>query len=92
MHWEKDSGGRPIYYDRYGNPMTLQQLAQKFEDEDYKHIVRNVVGPDEPLDPAPLITVSTFSGHRDPNATTEINSHRQANGIAHARGERLGLT
>ena len=40
--------------------MTMQQWAQRFEDEDYRHIARDVIGPDEPLDPAPLITVSTF--------------------------------
>ena len=40
--------------------MTMHRWAQKFEDEDYTHIARDVIGPDEPLDPAPLITVSTF--------------------------------
>jgi len=34
-------------------------VAEKFEDENYTHIARDVIGPDEPLDPAPLITVST---------------------------------
>ena len=60
MDWERDWDGRPIYYDRQGKPMTVQQWAQRFEDEDYRHIARDVIGPDEPLDPAPLITVSTF--------------------------------
>ena len=60
MDWERDWNGRPIYYDRQGKPMTMQQWAQRFEDEDYRHIARDVIGPDEPLDPAPLITVSTF--------------------------------
>ena len=58
--WERDWDGRPIYYDRQGKPMTMKQWAQRFEDEDYRHIARDVIGPDEPLDPAPLITVSTF--------------------------------
>jgi hypothetical protein len=40
--------------------MTMRQWAEKCEDEDYTHIARDVIGPDEPLDPAPLITVSTF--------------------------------
>jgi hypothetical protein len=40
--------------------MTLQQWAQKFEDEGYRHIARDVIGPDKPLDLGPLITVSTF--------------------------------
>ena len=40
--------------------MTTHQWAEKFEDENYTHIARDVIGPDEPLDPAPLITVSTF--------------------------------
>ena len=40
--------------------MTMQQWAAKSEDEAYTHIARDVIGPDEPLDPAPLITVSTF--------------------------------
>ena len=57
---DKDWGGRPLYYDRQGQPMTMQQWAEKFEDENYTHIARDVIGPDEPLDPAPLITVSTF--------------------------------
>jgi hypothetical protein len=60
MDRDKDWVGRPVYYDRHGAPMTLQQWADKFEDEDYRHITRDVIGPDEPLDPAPLITVSTF--------------------------------
>ena len=60
MDWERDWDGRPIYYDRQGKPMTVQQWAQRFEDEDYRHIARDVIGPDQPLDPAPLITVSTF--------------------------------
>jgi hypothetical protein len=49
-----------MYYDRRGAPMTLQQRAQKLQDEDYRHIARDVIGPKEPLDPGPLITVSTF--------------------------------
>ncbi len=49
----------PAYYDRQGQPMTMHQWAEKFEDENYTHIARDVIGPDEPLDPAPLITVST---------------------------------
>ena len=40
--------------------MTMHQWAEKFEDENYTHIARDVIGPDEPLDPAPLITVSTL--------------------------------
>ena len=60
MGWDKDWGGRPVYYDRQGKPMTIQQWAEKLQDEDYRHIARDVIGPDEPLDPAPLITVSTF--------------------------------
>lgn len=60
MNWDKDWVGRPVYYDRHGAPMTLQQWARKFEDEHYRHIARDVIGPEEPLDPAPLITVSTF--------------------------------
>jgi hypothetical protein len=60
MSCERDWDGRPIYYDRQGQPMTIQHWAEKFEDEDYTHIARDVIGPDEPLDPAPLITVSTF--------------------------------
>ena len=60
MDWERDWDGRPIYDDRQGKPMTMQQWAQRFEDEDYRLIARDVIGPDEPLDPAPLITVSTF--------------------------------
>jgi len=60
MSCETDWDGRPIYYDRQGQPMTIQHWAEKFEDEDYTHIARDVIGPDEPLDPAPLITVSTF--------------------------------
>ncbi|MGE5697184.1 MAG: hypothetical protein ACM4D3_18735 [Candidatus Sericytochromatia bacterium] len=60
MDWDKDWAGRPVYYDRAGNPMTRQQWAQKLDDEDYRHIARDVIGPREPLDPAPLITVSTF--------------------------------
>src|ERR1700704_101513 len=58
MDWERDWDWRPIYYDRQGKPMTIQ-WARRFEDEDYRHIARDVIGPDEPLDPAPLITVST---------------------------------
>ncbi len=60
MYWDKDWNGRPIYYDRHGKPMTLQQWAEKFEDAHYRHVARDVIGPDEPLDPAPLITVMTF--------------------------------
>ena len=60
MDLDKDWDGRPVYYDRQGKPMTRQQWAEKFEDEDYRHIARDVIGPEEPLDPAPLITVSTF--------------------------------
>jgi hypothetical protein len=60
MNWDKDWDGRPIYYDRQGQPTTMDQWAEKFEDENYTHIARDVIGPDEPLDPAPLITVSTF--------------------------------
>jgi len=60
MSCDKDWHGRPIYYDRQGRPMTMQQWAAKSEDEAYTHIARDVIGPDEPLDPAPLITVSTF--------------------------------
>ena len=60
MNRDKDWDGRPLYYDRQGQPMTMRQWAEKFEDENYTHIARDVIGPDEPLDPAPLITVSTF--------------------------------
>ena len=59
MNRDKDWDGRPLYYDRQGQPMTMHQWAEKFEDENYTHIARDVIGPDEPLDPAPLITVST---------------------------------
>ena len=67
MNWDTDWDGRPIYYDRQGRPMTLHQWAEKFQDEDYTHIARDVIGPDEPLDPAPLITVSTFWLGVNPN-------------------------
>jgi hypothetical protein len=67
MNWDTDWDGRPIYYDRQGLPMTMHQWAQKFQDEDYTHIARDVIGPDEPLDPAPLITVSTFWLGVNPN-------------------------
>ena len=61
MNRDKDWDGRPLYYDRQGQPMVrCHQRAEKFEDENYTHIARDVIGPDEPLDPAPLITVSTF--------------------------------
>jgi hypothetical protein len=60
MNPDTDWHGRPIYYDRQGQPMTMHQWAQKVEDENYTHIARDVIGPDEPLDPAPLITVSTL--------------------------------
>jgi hypothetical protein len=60
MNWDTDWDGRPIYYDRQGQPMTLHQWAEKFHDEHYTHLARDVIGPDEPLDPAPLITVSTY--------------------------------
>jgi hypothetical protein len=60
MNWDTDWDGRPIYYDRQGQPMTLHQWAEKFHDEHYTHLARDVIGPDEPLDPAPLITVSTL--------------------------------
>src|SRR5262245_59690111 len=67
MNWDKDWVGRPIYYDGQGQPMTMHQWAQKVEDEDYTHIARDVIGSDEPLDPAPLITVSTFWRGVNPN-------------------------
>ena len=67
MNRDKDWDGRPLYYDRQGQPMTMQQWAEKFEDENYTHIARDVIGPDEPLDPAPLITVSTFWLGANPN-------------------------
>ena len=67
MNWDTDWDGRPIYYDRQGQPMTMHQWAEKFQDEDYTHIARDVIGPDEPLDPAPLITVSTFWLGVNPN-------------------------
>jgi hypothetical protein len=60
MNRDKDWDGRPLYYDRQGQPMTMQQWAEKCQDENYTHIARDVIGPDEPLDPAPLITVSTL--------------------------------
>jgi hypothetical protein len=60
MNRDKDWDGCPLYYNRQGQPMTMHQWAEKFEDENYTHIARDVIGPDEPLDPAPLITVSTF--------------------------------
>jgi hypothetical protein len=59
---DRDWGGRPVYYDRGGTPMTLQQWAKMLEDESYRHVARDVIGPEEPLDPAPLITVSTCWG------------------------------
>jgi len=52
MNWDTDWDGRPIYYDRQGQPMTLHQWAEKFHDEHYTHLARDVIGPDEPLDPA----------------------------------------
>ena len=67
MNWDTDWDGHPIYYDRQGQPMTMHQWAEKFQDEDYTHIARDVIGPDEPLDPAPLITVSTFWLGVNPN-------------------------
>ena len=67
MEWDKDWDGRPIYYDRQGQPMTMHQWAEKFQDEDYTHIARDVIGPVEPLDPAPLIIVSTFWLGVNPN-------------------------
>jgi hypothetical protein len=67
MNRDTDWDGRPIYYDRQGRPMTLHQWAEKFQDEEYTHIARDVIGPDEPLDPAPLITVSTFWLGVNPN-------------------------
>jgi hypothetical protein len=67
MSGDTDWAGRPIYYDRHGQPMTMQQWAQKVEDENYTHLARDVIGPDEPLDPAPLITVSTFWRGVNPN-------------------------
>ena len=60
MSCDRDWHGRPIYYDRQGQPMTMHQWAEKSEDEDYTRIAGDVIGPDEPLDPIPLITVSTF--------------------------------
>jgi len=67
MNRDTDWDGRPIYYDRQGQPMTMHQWAEKFQDEDYTHIARDVIGPVEPLDPAPLITVSTFWLGVNPN-------------------------
>src|SRR5262245_9644283 len=67
MNRDKDWQGRPIYYDRQGQPMTMHQWAEKFQDESYTHIARDVIGPDEPLDPAPLITVLTFWLGVNPN-------------------------
>src|SRR6476646_10449034 len=60
MNRDKDWDGRPLYYDRQGQPMTMQQWAEKCQDENYTHIARDAIGPDEPLDPAPLLTVSTL--------------------------------
>jgi hypothetical protein len=60
MDWDTDWAGRAVYYDRQGAPMTRQEWARRFDDEDYRHVARDVIGPDEPLDPTPLITVSTF--------------------------------
>ena len=67
MTWDKDWDGRPMYYDRHGQPMTMHQWAEKLEDENYTHIARDVIGPAEPLDPAPLITVSTVWLGVNPN-------------------------
>ena len=71
MNWDTDWDGRPIYYDRQGQPMTLHQWAEKFHDEHYTHLARDVIGPDEPLDPAPLITVSTYWLGVNPNWRNE---------------------
>ena len=71
MNWDKDWDGRPIYYDRQGQPMTMHEWAEKFRDEDYTHLARDVIGPDEPLDPAPLITVLTFWLGVNPNWRNE---------------------
>ena len=35
MNRDKDWDGRPLYYDRQGQPMTLQQWAQMCKDENY---------------------------------------------------------
>jgi hypothetical protein len=67
MDRDKGWDGRTIYYDRQGQPMTVHQWAQKVEDANYTLIARDVIGPDEPLDPAPLITVSTFWWGVNPN-------------------------
>ena len=48
MNRDKDWDGRPLYYDRQGQPMTMHQWADKLEDENYTHIARDVIGPDEP--------------------------------------------
>jgi len=71
MNWDTDWDGRPIYYDRQGQPMTMHQWAEKFHDEHYTHLARDVIGPDEPLDPAPLITVSTYWLGVNPNWRNE---------------------
>jgi hypothetical protein len=60
MNRDTDWDGRPLYYDRHRQPMTMHQWAEKCQDENYTQIARDVIGPDEPLDPAPLITVSTL--------------------------------
>ena len=67
MNRDKDWDGRPLYYDRHGQPMTMHQWAEKFQDEAYTHLARDVIGPVEALDPAPLITVSTFWLGANPN-------------------------
>jgi len=67
MDRDKGWDGRPLYYDRQGQPMTVHQWAQKVEDANYTLIALDVIGPDEPLDPAPVITVSTFWWGVNPN-------------------------
>ena len=35
MNRDKDWDGRPLYYDRQGQPISMHQWAEKFEDENY---------------------------------------------------------
>lgn len=37
-------GGRPLYYDREGRPMTLREFSRRFQDRGYKTIRRELVG------------------------------------------------
>lgn len=67
--WDHYSDGRPIYYDRQGNPMTREQYASaKYESSDYRRIgldtypsLEDAIDPNNPLEPfeGEVLTVST---------------------------------